>query len=159
MKTFPHHRHAARPFAIYLLAVYLILLAVGGFMGAYHFLTDPTGASIGFSQSFAKMLPVPNFILPGIFLLLAFGILPLVIAWIVLLDPIWARMKPLEARTHEHWAWSAAMALSLLLVGWMAFQLLLTGFYAPIQAVTSIWGLAMVGILLLPSVRRYFRTR
>ncbi len=63
-----------RPRALWLLVALLGLLVVTGFDGGLSFVTDPTGASLGAKLSWLDRSPVSDFLLPGLFLLVTYGI-------------------------------------------------------------------------------------
>ena len=52
----------------------LILTAVSSLYGAYHFITDPTGHSIGYSIQEIQSSPFKNYLIPGWLLLIFMGI-------------------------------------------------------------------------------------
>jgi hypothetical protein len=60
------------------LIFFLLLLALGGFYGGIAMLTDPTGTSLQVADVL-PLLPVPDYILPGIFLFVVMGLIPLVL--------------------------------------------------------------------------------
>ncbi|MBX3064860.1 MAG: hypothetical protein KF726_17895 [Anaerolineae bacterium] len=146
----------ARPLLLWLLAFCLLILGIGGFYGGINFLSDPTGASIGMAGDYLAKLPVPNYQLPGLFLLTVFGVLPLFLLYSLFARPKSEFLKPLTRSFHEHWAWVATLLLGLLVLGWMVVQVAYIGMSAPIQYVILILGVLIVGLDLLPSLRRYF---
>jgi len=113
-----------------LLVILLILLGLGGFVGGIPMFIDPSGESMGLPPGMLDKLPISNFILPGLFLVCVMGIAPIIIAW-----GLWNR-KP--------WAWTAALAQSIVLILWICFQFLLWGDPVIIQVIYLVWGIVML---------------
>lgn len=99
-------------------------------------LIDPSGASLALPADLLVDLPIDTFILPGLYLVVVYGLLSPVIAY-----GLWKRAP---------WAWGAAVVLSIILLGWIIGQLILWGSPHIIQAVYFVLGLAM---LILSMVR------
>jgi len=129
----------ARPIFLLVLIVLLALLGSGGFGGGIAMFMDPSGAAMGLPLDLLEGLPISNFILPGIFLVVVMGIFPLVIAW-----SLW---------NHRSWGWLATIGQSIILILWISFQFLLWGDPIALQWVYLIWGLVMLGLCFVPSVK------
>lgn len=144
-----------RPVALFLLLFFLLFLAAGGLYGGVAMLLDPSGGALQMTEVL-PLLPVPDYTLPGLFLLVVMGVLPLLLAYGLLARPAWAWAAPLSRAGRHHWAWSGALALGLVLGAWLGVQGLLIGFRWPIQYVTAANGIAIVALALVPAVRRWF---
>ena len=145
-----------RPVSVWLLVVTLIVLALGGLSGAYGFLSDPSGTSMGMSQELER-LPVPDFTLPGIFLLVVMFIFPLVLVYGLLVRRRWKSLDPLVVWSNEHWAWVGSLVLGLGLALWLAIQAFFIGFSAPIQWFTAFLSLSILITTLVAPTRKYYR--
>ena len=90
----------------------LVVLVGGGWFGGLSFLTDPSGAGLGMTTA---ELPdwLDDFTLPGVALLVLFGLLPLV--------PIVLLLRG-DAR-----GWPATAAVGAMLVLWMLGQVVAIG--------------------------------
>jgi len=84
----------------YVLLALLILLGLSGLAGGAAMVADPSGAEMGLSVSMLEGLPIANFVLPGLFLIVVMGAVPLVVAF-----GVWRRMT-----------WAAALTQGILLV-------------------------------------------
>jgi len=79
-----------RPFFFWILILVLILLSVGGFMGAIPMLADPaSGGYLDFAE-LLPLLPVSSFFLPGLFLLVYMSLIPLLLAYALIARPGWS---------------------------------------------------------------------
>lgn len=150
------------PGVVYLTSM-LVLSAMFGGIGAFMLISDPTGAAWGIPTVYRDLLPVDDFLLPGLFLLVAFCILPAALAvglatrW----DGPWAQW--VEEHTGYPWTWAGTVGLAFGLIAWIAVEVALFS-SAPSDTMTNLWVmvLALAGALLigasLPSVRRYCST-
>lgn len=143
-----------RPFSLWLLIFFLVFLALGGFVGAYSFLTDPTGASLGMDKELA-LLPVPNYILPGLFLLLMMTITPLFLTVGLFAQPNIPFLQTLLRFSPFHWSWTGTVILGIGLMLWLIFEAYFIGFFAPIQYVTVINGLLILLLPFIPAIKKY----
>ena len=144
-----------RPLTLWPLLVVLLFLASGGLYGGIAMLTDPAGGSLGLTDVL-PLLPVSNYILPGLFLLIVMGLTPLVLTYGLLTRPNWNWAATLSRWSAHHWAWIGTLGLGVTLVIWLIVQGLLIGFGAPIQCITAADGLLIILLTLLPSLRRFY---
>ena len=144
-----------RPPALWPLLFFLLFLALGGLYGGIAMLTDPTGGSLQMTE-ILPLLPVPDFILPGLFLLFAMGLAPLILTYGLLARPNWTWAERISGWSGHHWAWSGTLALAAVLALWLVVEGLLIGFQWPIQYVPAVDGLLIVLFALAPRVRRFY---
>jgi hypothetical protein len=144
-----------RPIAVWFLAFFLLFLAVGGLYGGVTMLLDPSGGALQMAEVLPS-LPVPDYTLPGLFLLLVMGAVPLLLAYGLLARPAWAWAEPMSRVGRHHWSWSCTVALGLVLAVWLLVQGFLIGFRWPIQYVTAANGFAILLLAMLPVVRRRY---
>ncbi|MBN1427436.1 MAG: hypothetical protein JXB07_03565 [Anaerolineae bacterium] len=116
-----------RPVLLWLLLFALAFLGLGGLYGGIAMLSDPTGGSLQMTEVL-PLLPVPNFILPGLFLLFVMGLVPLFLIYALLKRPVWMWAEPLSRLTGRHWAWLGTLSVGAVLIIWLAVQGLMIGF-------------------------------
>ncbi|MBI3161258.1 MAG: hypothetical protein HYZ23_02050 [Chloroflexi bacterium] len=141
-----------KSFVLWLLATSLIFLSIGGLYGGILMLTDPSGKSLQMDSVLPQLL-VPNYVLPGFFLLFVMGLAPLFLTFGLLARPKWIQLPNIF---RHYWAWTATLALGIALILWLALQAFLIGFQWPIQYVTAINGLLIILFSLIPQVRKRF---
>lgn len=141
------------PPALWLLVLVLGVLALGGLAGAVGFLSDPSGQAMGMAEILPS-LPVPDYTLPGLFLLAAMCLYPLLLVYALLARPRWAWAEALTRWSRAHWSWAGTLALGLGLALWLALQAVWIGFAAPVQWFTALLDLALLALTLSPSLRR-----
>jgi hypothetical protein len=146
-----------RPLTLWFLLFCLLFLAIGGLYGGIAMLTDPTGGSLQLTEVL-PLLPVSNYVLPGMFLLFVMGVTPLVLAYALLARPHWSWAQKLSHWSGYHWAWTGTLALGVTLALWLVVQGLLIGFRWPIQFITAGNGLLIVALALAPAVRHFYVT-
>lgn len=145
----------ARRLALAALVVSLLFLAFGGLYGGVEMLRDPSGGSLGMDVVLPQ-LPVPDFFLPGLFLLTVMGVVPLALVVGLLARPSWGWAAAVTRWGGHHWAWTGTLALGIVLGVWLAVQGWMIGFAWPIQYVTAGNGVAILALTLLPVVRRSY---
>jgi hypothetical protein len=143
-----------RPFALYLLLFFLLFLAFGGLYGGIAMLLYPAGDLLAMGD-LLPLLPVSNYILPGLFLLMVMGLAPIGLAYGLLARPSWSGVGRFLAVPGRHWSWTGTLLLSLVLAIWLMVQGVLIGFQWPIQYVTAVNGLLILLLALTPGVRGY----
>jgi len=144
-----------RPVTLWPLLFLLVFLGLGGLYGGIAMLIDPTGGLLQLTEVL-PLLPVSNFILPGLFLLVAMGLAPLFLIYALLARPCWAWAETISHWSGHHWAWTGTLALGITLVVWLAIQGLLIGFKWAIQYITAINGFLIIVFELTPGIRRFY---
>jgi hypothetical protein len=143
-----------RPLTLWPLLFLLVFLGLGGLYGGIAMLIDPTGGLLQLTEVL-PLLPVTDYLLPGLFLLFVMGLAPLVLTYGLLARPNWTWVEILFRWSGHHWAWTGTLALSVTLAVWLVVQGLLIGFKWPIQYITAIDGFLILLLALAPGVRKY----
>lgn len=91
-----------RPVAVRALTGALLFQGVSGIVGGYGLVSDPSGRSLGFPPGWLQGSPFPDYLVPGLVLLTALGVLPLLVAY-----GVW---------TGRSWSWRPAIADGLVLM-------------------------------------------
>lgn len=130
-----------RPRGVSALLVVLAFLGVSALVGGGQFLLDPSGDSIGMPTSALAGSPFADFLVPGLILFAVLGVYPLAVAY--------------GLRGRRRWAWPATVSVGVATVVWIAVQGAIIGFGHWLQWLYLLVGVAILGLALLPSVRRY----
>jgi hypothetical protein len=101
-----------------LLVILFVFLSLSGLFGIV-FLIDPSGALVDMPLSHLDKLPIDTFFLPGLYLLIVYGIGSAVIAYGLVRQLFWAPV--------------AGLLLGLVLIAWVIGQIILWGEPAILQ--------------------------
>lgn len=144
-----------RPFMLWPLIIVLISLALGGFSGGIPMLADPANGGYLQFGDLLPLLPVPNLILPGLFLLVVMGFFPLLLAYALIARPTWRWVDRLFEWSKHYWAWIGTLILVVIIAIWLAYEGWLIGWF-PITTITAVQGLLILLFGMMPSVRKYY---
>jgi hypothetical protein len=111
-----------------LLVILLVFLSLSGLFGII-FLIDPSGTLVEMPLSHLDKLPIDTFFLPGLYLLIVYGIGSAVIAYGLLRQLFWAPV--------------AGLLLGLVLISWVIGQIILLGEPAMLQYIYLTVGVAI----------------
>lgn len=126
-----------------ILSVLLLLFnGVGAFYGGFKFITDPTGASLGMNLSLLQNSPFTNYLVPGIILLTANGIMSFVVIALILFK---VKFYPF-----------AIIAEGCILFGWISIQVIMLQVIAGLHV--GLWTVSVLLILIGIALNRSFQT-
>ena len=111
-----------------LLVILLVFLSLSGLFGIL-FLIDPSGELVEMPLSLLDKLPIDTFFLPGLFLLIVYGIGSSIITYGLLRQLFWAPV--------------AGLLLGLVLIGWIIGQIILWGTPVMLQYIYLTVGVAI----------------
>lgn len=144
-----------RPLLVWLLAFLLLFLALGGIYGGIAMLVDPSGSTLQLDTVLSE-LPVSNFILPGVFLLVIMGLFPIAMTYGLIVQPDWRWANAMSKWSRHYWAWTGTIGIGMILLIWLTVQGVLIGFGWPIQLVTLANGILILLVAVSPGIRKYY---
>jgi hypothetical protein len=144
-----------RPFMLWPLVLALVFLALGGFSGGIPLLADPANGGYLEFGDLLPLLPVPDLILPGLFLLVVMGLYPLLLAYALIARPNWGWVDRLFQWSKHYWAWTGSLILVAIIAIWLVYEGWLVGWW-PITYATAVIGFFILLFAITPSVRKYF---
>ena len=149
----------SRPVAIYVLIALEVLLAFLGFFSGGSFLKDPSGESHDMDTTILEGTPVGDFTLVGLFFVIAYGILPVLAVYGLWRLPRWRWTDAVNKWTGQNWAWSATVAIGVILIVWIVVEVILIGspdgFPRFLQVMMTLLGIVILALAMLPRVRAY----
>ncbi len=143
-----------QPFTVWLLIFLLLFLGLNGIVAGGAFVIAPDGHLIQMPMSNLENSPFSNFRVPGILLFVFIGIYPVVVAYSLWKRPSWNWPNVLNPFKRVHWSWAGSLAAGAALIVWIIVQIQWIQFGA-LHSICLIWGILIVIITLLPTVRRY----
>ncbi|MBO1031229.1 hypothetical protein IPV09_07745 [Tessaracoccus sp. SD287] len=113
--------------------VLLLFLGGGGLYGGILMLGDTSGGSLGLTMELLPDWYSSDYRWPGLLLVSAFGIVPLVTAGLVV--------------ARHRWAWALVAAVGTFVLGWMVAQVLMIGLSRPpVQVMITLIGALLVSV-------------
>ena len=144
-----------RPFMLWPLVFALLFLSMGGLSGGIPMLADPAnGGYLQFGEML-PLLPVSNFILPGLFLLGIMGIVPMLLTYALIARPNWNRVEAIFKWSKPYWAWTSTLLFVGVIAIWLIYEGSLIG-WVPITYATAVAGFFILLFALMPSVRKFY---
>jgi len=148
-----------KPVAIHVMIALLVILAFLGFFSGFSFITSPSGASHGMDTSVLEDTPIGDFTSVGIFFVLAYGILPVITIFGLWKLPRWRWTDSFNKWTKQNWAWSATVAVGVILIVWIAVEVALIGspggFPRFLQVTMALLGVVFIALAMLPRTKAF----
>ncbi|HEY3295425.1 MAG TPA: hypothetical protein VGL38_08300 [bacterium] len=142
--------------APYLLLLLMFFQAISGFAGGVTLLASPDGRLIQFPADALDKSPFPDYLIPGLALLLLLGVYPALVCYGLLRRPHWRWAEALNVHKENHWSLTHALYVGIMLIFWIDVEMIWIS-YSPLQTVYGLLGLAMVITALTPGARRFYR--
>lgn len=138
-----------------LIALHLVL-GIGALGGGAAFVIDPSGEGMGMHRSQLEHSIFPDYLVPGIILICALGIIPLIIAWSLFRKWDWKLADRLNLFPDKHWAWTFSLYAGFELIIWIAIQVYILNMFSIIHLIYMTLGLAIQAVTLLPRVQSQY---
>lgn len=145
-----------KPGTVILLFVLQAFLGLGAIGGGLVLLADPSGEMLGMPASVLERSPFHNFVIPGILLLVIFGLLPLLVLYGLVKKPEWPWGYGLTPFKSLHAAWSFSLYIGFGQIIWIMVQTFMMNAVSIIHVFYMSLGMLIQIVTLLPAVQRYF---
>jgi hypothetical protein len=150
-----------KPVAVMILIALEIVLAFLGFASGITFLVDPSGRAHGMDTALLVTTPIRDFTLVGLFFVICYGILPVLAVVGLWKLPRWRWTDAVNGWTGHNWAWTATAATGVILIVWIAVEVMLigspNGFPRFLQVMMALMGVVILALAMLPRVRAFTR--
>lgn len=145
-----------RPFAVTLLYILHIFLGLGAIGGGGALVIDPSGDLVGMPTSMLVRSPFSDFLIPGLLLLVIFGLLPLLVFYGLLKRPQWGWADALNPFKGLYSFWALSLYIGFGQIIWIMVQTYMLNSVTIVHLIYMSLGLLIQAVTLLPSVQRYF---
>lgn len=143
------------PLALYALVILLSFLALNALAGGVLLIIEPDGALLGFPDGWMEHSPFRTYLIPGLILFTANGILPLLAILGLVTRRRWTWPNLINIYKDKHWGWTFSLYAGIISIAWIAFQLLMTPSFW-LQSVIILNGLGIVICTMMPNVMKYY---
>lgn len=143
-----------KPIGLYLLILLLAVQSLGGVFGGISLIASPSGAIMQMHPSMLAGSPFADFLIPGLILLLALGVLPGILVYALIRRPNWRWFGIFNIYRGVHWAWTYSLYLGIMLVIWILVEIVWIE-YDLLQTIFGLFGVAIIILTLLPANMRY----
>jgi hypothetical protein len=157
MRTYLTKRREPHPIVSWILIILLFFLGIGGMISGALLFAAPDGHLVGFTPALLQGSPFPDFLIPGIILFLFVGAFQLFTAIGMLTRTDWTGPDIINPFKIFHWAWTASWAAGVIMLIWIGVETALLGYISTLQPIIAVWGIVLIGLTLLPSIRKYYR--
>lgn len=133
-------------------------LSLGALGGGLMFIIDPSGELMGLPRTLLDTSPFGSYLVPGIILLCALGVLPAITAVALFSRREWQAAQRLNAFKDMHWSWTFSLYIGFILILWIVGQVALIKELSVLQLIFILLGVLIQIITLAPGTqRRYTR--
>ena len=147
---------SSKTFPLIFLVVLMIFQAVSAIGGGLALVISPSGKLMQMPLSMLKHSPFPNFLIPGLFLLIVLGLLPAYAAYALSRKPNCRLCERLNPDKKVHWAWSLAFFIGIVLILWIDLEVMFLRAVDILHLIYALLGVAIVVLTVWPTTRRHF---
>ena len=140
-----------------LLIFLLGFLSLSAIVGGIMLIISPKGTEIELPVELLDNSPFKNFLVPGIILLVTFGLIPIYIIYALIKKPKSRFMQKLNLLHDHHFAWTFAVYTGFGQIIWINVQTLIMNSVVVIHTFYSSLGILIVCIALLPEIRGKYK--
>src|SRR6185369_8440270 len=127
-----------KPFWLYVLSILMVVMGAMAILGGGLLSIKPNGTLMKIPVTDLAHTPFKDFLIPGLFLLIVLGILPMFLAYALFKQPNWTIFKKLNLYSDLAWPWSWAVYYGLLLILWIIIEVQLVGYHTIVQGIVAV---------------------
>ena len=143
----------------YLLIFLIMAQTISALPAGWAMISDPSGAKLGMATEMLNHSPFPNFLIPGIILLIILGLFPAFIFYGLIKMPTFKLADKLNLYKKYHWAWTFSFYFGIILVMWINLQLFFLKEFFLLQFIYSTLGVLIIVLTHLPSTKRDYKIK
>lgn len=146
-----------RPFADWVLIALHCLLGLSALIPGVLFMLAPDGHLLQMPMSNLRESGFSDYFIPGLLLFAFIGVFPICVAYGLWRTHAWRWPDFINPIKQQHWSWAASLAAGAGLIIWITVQVLLIKAVAFLHYLYWGYGVLLILLTLLPSVRRFHR--
>ena len=131
--------------------------SISAIAGGWGLVSEPSGSNLGFTVSMLKHSPFPDFLIPGLFLLIVLGIGPAIIFYGLIKKPKLRLAEMINMYKDYHWSWTFSYYLGIVLVLWIDIQVFFLRELSILHFIYSVLGVLIVVVTHLPTTKKCYR--
>jgi hypothetical protein len=139
-----------------LLIIQLGFLSIGAFYGGIALIIHPDGSLLQMPVELLANSPFKSFFIPGIILLITFGIFPAYAIYGLIKKPENRFFNRLNLLYDYHFAWTFSIYIGIGQIIWINFQTLILNSVDILHTIYSSLGILIICIALLPKTRNHY---
>ncbi len=140
-----------------LLIFLLGFLSIGAIYGGIVFIIKPDGSIYNIPTEILQNSPFKDFLVPGIILLVTFGLIPIYVIYALIKKPENKFMQKLNLLYDHHFAWTFSVYVGFALIIWINTQTLIFNAVDIIHTIYSSLGILIICIALMPQTRNIYK--
>lgn len=140
-----------------LLIVLQLLLGIGAVFGGAALIIDPSGELVGMPLLLLENSFFNNYLIPGLLLFTALGVIPITIASGLLIRWNWKLAEKLNVFRDKHWSWTFSLYSGFQLIIWITIQVYIIDAFSIIHLIYITLGLLIQIVTLLPNVQEKYK--
>jgi hypothetical protein len=141
----------------HILIILLGFLSIAAFYGSVGFMIKPDGSLFNMNTEMLKDTFFNNYFIPGMILLSFFGLFPILIIISLIKKPNIKLFERFNLIHDYHFSWTFSVYIGFALIIWINIQTLILNSVEIIHTVYSSFGILIICIALLPSVRVLYK--
>ena len=144
-----------RPFEIFILVFLLLFLSVGAIYGGGSLILSPDGSLLHMDSEWLDLIPFPNYLIPGILLLIFLGFFPLFSIIGLIYRKSSRIFNILNIYPEKYWGWTFTLYAGIICIIWIIIQQFLAEYFI-LQTIIAAVGLLIVIFGLMPRVQKFY---
>lgn len=145
-----------KPALVYLLMALMLFQAISALPSALLLIIKPSGQLLGMPLSHLQHSPFNNFLIPGLFLFIVLGIIPLTTFIGLIRQFPFNLFETLNIYKEQHWSWTFSYYIGIILILWINIQLMMIRQWGFLHLLYSLLGLIIIIVAQYPSVVKYY---
>jgi hypothetical protein len=145
-----------KPLTCLLLILVHLVLSVNALIAGGMMMIKPDGSLLGMQTGRLSNSPFSNYFIPGLFLFTMVGGVSLFSIIGLIAKPAWPLPQKFNLYKDKHWAWTWSLYSGIIVIAWIAIQLLMTDYFW-LQPVIIFLGLLIIILTMTPGIINYYK--